>query len=314
MSYWDLLSLTLPVFALIAIGALVRRIEWVRDEAEASLVRLVVNLMMPCLIFDSIVGNPAMRQTSNIVWPPLAGFCFTALGFVMALYFARALGLRDVQTQRTFALSTGIANYGYLPLPIMAQMFGPDSQGILMIHNVGVEAALWTVGVLILSGLSLREGWRKLINPVLISLCIAVLLNVSGLSTYVPSVVTGIARTLGKCAIPVGLLTTGSNLAQYLREPRNLLNPRVGIGASVLRLGILPVMMLVAARMLPFSIDLKRVLVIQAAMPAAAVPILLARHYGGVPLTAVQIVLGTTAVSVLTCPLWIRAGMAFVGL
>lgn len=314
MSYWGLLSLTLPVFALIGIGAITRRLEWVKDEAEASLVRLVVNLMMPCLIFDSIVGNPAMRQTSNLVWPPLAGFTFTALGFILALYLARLIGLRDVQTQRTFALSAGIANYGYLPLPIMAQMFGPDSQGILMIHNVGVEAALWTVGVLILSGLSLREGWRKLINPVLISLCLAVALNVSGLSAYVPAVVTGIARTLGKCAIPVGLLTTGSNLAQYLREPRNLLHARVGLGASVLRLGILPVLMLAAAATLPFSIELKRVLVVQAAMPAAAVPILLARHYGGVPLTAVQIVLGTTAVSVLTCPLWIRAGMAWVGL
>jgi malate permease and related proteins len=314
MTYWQLLSLTLPVFALIGVGAVTRRIEWVKDEAEASLVRLVVNLMMPCLIFDSIIGNPAMRQSSNIVWPPLAGFFFTAIGFILALYLARAIRLRDPQTQRTFALSAGIANYGYLPLPIMAQMFGPDSQGILMVHNVGVEAALWTVGIVILSGTSMREAGRKLLNPVVISLCLAVTLNVSGLSEHVPSLVTGITRTLGKCAIPVGLLTTGSNLAQYLNQPRNLLNVRVGLGASVLRLAILPVLMLVGARFMPISIELQRVLVIQAAMPAAAVPILLARHYGGVSLTAVQIVLGTTAVSVLTCPLWIRAGMAFVGL
>jgi len=43
---------------------------------------------------------------------------------------------------RTFALTVGIANYGYLPLPIMAGIWGPESRGVLLVHNVGVEAAL----------------------------------------------------------------------------------------------------------------------------------------------------------------------------
>ena len=96
---------------------------------------------------------------------------------------------------------------------------------------------------------------------------------------------------------PLGLLMTAVNLARYLREPRQLLKPRIILTASVLRLGILPMMMLCMARWFRCSVGLKRVLVVQAAMPSA-----------------VQIVLGTTAVSVLTCPLWIRAGLVWVGL
>lgn len=65
---------------------------------------------------------------------------------------------------------------------------------------------------------------------------------------------------------------------------------------------------------MPCPIELKRVLVVQAAMPSAVLPITVARHYGGIPVTAVQIVLGTTAISVFTCPLWIRAGLVWVGL
>jgi hypothetical protein len=49
-------------------------------------------------------------------------------------------------------------------------------------------------------------------------------------------------------------------------------------------------------------------------MPAAVFPIIIARYYGGQPLTAVQIVLSTTTLSVFTSPLWIRAGLAFVGI
>jgi hypothetical protein len=75
----------------------------------------------------------------------------------------------------------------------------------------------------------------------------------------------------------------------------------------------MPAVMLGFARLLPCSLELKRVLVVEAAMPAAVFPIIMARYYGGQPLTAVQVVLSTTAVGLVTCPLWIRAGLAWVG-
>jgi predicted permease len=72
-------------------------------------------------------------------------------------------------------------------------------------------------------------------------------------------------------------------------------------------------LILAVARWLPCSLELKRVLVVQAAMPAAVFPIVLARHYGGQPLTAVQIVLGTTVLGIFVSPLWISAGRAWLG-
>ncbi len=314
MSYLGLLSLTLPVFALIGVGVIVRRVGWVEEGAEASLIRLVVNLLMPCLIFESIVGNGALRSAGTVLLPPLLGFGFTVLGLVLSLYLARALRWGDARALRTFALTTGLANYGYLPLPIMAAMFGASSQGILLVHNVGVEVALWTVGVLILSGVSLREGWKKLFNPVLLALVVSVTLNLTGLWVHVPDFANKVIGALARTTMPLGLLMTGVNLAQYIREPKHLFQPRVIVAASVMRLAVLPVIMLCGARWLPMPIELKRVLVVQAAMPSAVIPIILARHYGGLPLTAVQIVLGTTAISVFTCPLWISAGLRWVGI
>jgi len=72
-------------------------------------------------------------------------------------------------------------------------------------------------------------------------------------------------------------------------------------------------LILAAAKWLPLSVELKRVLVVQAAMPAGVMPIIIARHYGGQPLTAVQIVLGTTILALITIPLWLRLGLAWVG-
>jgi malate permease and related proteins len=92
-----------------------------------------------------------------------------------------------------------------------------------------------------------------------------------------------------------------------------LFDKRVSFAAMGLRLAVLPVVVLALAKFLPCSLELKRVLVVQAAMPTAVIPIIIARLYGGHPATAVQIVLGTTALGILVIPLWLKAGMEWVG-
>jgi malate permease and related proteins len=51
--------------------------------------------------------------------------------------------------------------------------------------------------------------------------------------------------------------------------------------------------------------ELRRVLYIQAAMPSAVFPIILARHYGGDPATAVRVVVATSVLGLITIPLWL---------
>jgi hypothetical protein len=312
-TYIELLLLVLPVFALIGVGVAVRRVHWIEGEAETSLIRLVVNVCYPCLIFESVSANTALQSPGNLLLPPLLGFGVTWLGIRAGLLVAKLIGLHVGTGLRTFALAVGIANYGYLPLPIMNAMWGSESLGVLLVYNVGVEIAIWTVGVLVLTGQSLREGWRRLVSPILVTLVLAVICNQTGVTPHLPVVLTSTVHALAVCAIPLGLIMSGVNLAQYLNESRGLFDLRVSGGAMALRLGALPIVVLLLAKFLPCPIELKRVLVIQAAMPTAMMPIIIARLYGGHPRTAVQIVLGTTALGILVIPLWLRAGLEWVG-
>ncbi len=312
-SYFQLLLLVAPVFAVVGVGAVVRRFHWIEGEAETGLIRLVVNVLFPCLIFEAVAGNPALRSAGNLLLPPLVGFGITWLGIQLGLVFARAIGLHVGTGLRTFALTVGIANYGYLPIPIMENIWGPPSLGVLMVHNVGVEAAIWTVGVLVLSGQSLREGWRRLLSPIMVALALGIASNLGGLTPHLPGVLTSTIHTFAICSIPLALIMTGVNLGNYLNEPRELFDFKVSFAAIVLRLALLPLLILALARFLPFSPELKRVMVVQAAMPPALVSIILARLYGGHPRTAVQIVIGSTVLGILVIPLWLRAGLAWIG-
>ncbi|MGA0845891.1 MAG: AEC family transporter, partial [Luteolibacter sp.] len=68
------------------------------------------------------------------------------------------------------------------------------------------------------------------------------------------------------------------------------------------------------ARYLPFVPELKQVLVVQAAMPAAVTPIVLARLYGGRTALAAQVVVFTTALSLVSLPWIIAVGCAWLNL
>ena len=112
----------------------------------------------------------------------------------------------------------------------------------------------------------------------------------------------------------MGLILTGAMVADLMKEFRTDGGTRVMVGACLIRLLIVPMSFLLIARYLPAPVELKRVIILQAAMPAAVFAILASRHFGGHPPTALRVVLGTSIVSFVTIPLWIRFGMDFVGL
>jgi malate permease and related proteins len=314
MSIGELFRLILPVFALIAVGSVLRRFHWIEGPAETSLLRLVVDVSMPCLVFDSIVGNAALRDPGNVLLPPLAGFLSTAIGLGVAYLSLRLIGLKADASGRTFALSAGVCNYRYVPIPIVGALWGARAAGVVLIFGMGVDVAIWSLGLVVLTGATSREAWAKLISPMLVTLVVAIAINVTGLSPYVPSLVGNMAHSLGVCAVPMGLIMTGVSVADYIGEPAKLVRWNVWFGSCVVRLMILPVLMLGFAAWLPWSEELKRVLIVEAAMPAAVVPIIIARHFGGNALTSVQVVLATTVVGLVASPLWIRAGLAWLGL
>jgi hypothetical protein len=296
------------------VGLGLRKFNWLTEDADQSLLRINVNVLLPCLILDSALGNPALAQIRNLLLAPAFGYASVVLGIGLALASRALHGLKERPTVRTFAVCVGIYNYGYIPLPLVLLLFDKATTGVLFLVMMGVETALWTLGVWTLAGSSLGQSWRRILNAPLIAILLALVLNTLGLNTHLPPpLLTGI-HWLGQCAIPMALMLIGAIVADHLHEFHSKSGWRVISAAVLLRLGVLPVLFLLAAKLLPASVELKRVMVLEAAMPAAVFPIVMARHYGGDPATAMRVVIGTSVVGLATIPLWIKFGMKFVGL
>lgn len=309
--FYTVLSAVLPVFCLAIVGVVLRKVEWLTEEADASLMRVVVNVLTPALILDKVLGNEALRRPENLLLPPVLGFAGVALGVWICWLLRDRLALGGEKVGRTFAAAAGIQNYGYVPLPLIAQLFPGNTAGVLFVHNLGVDIAMWTVCLVALGHGGWRE-WRRLLSPPIIAVVAALALNTLRAGDWMPKFVLTSAHMLGACCFPLGLVLTGAILADSSRELRRDLGVRTLFWSCVLRLGLMPVLMLVVARFIPASPEMKQVLIVQAAMPAAVFPIVLARRYGGDPITAIRIVIGTSLVGFVTIPLWLRLGMRFV--
>lgn len=308
------LNAVVPVFLIVGGGFAMRRLDWLNAVADASLLKLTINVLIPCLIFDSLLGNQALTHAGNVLVPPLVGFLTVALGIAVAHGCSRWIGARRDGTRRTFDFCTAMYNYGYIPLPLAMSLFDRETVGVLFVHNLGVEVALWVFGLMLLAGAGLRTSGRRLLNAPLLTIAATLLLNLALPREQFPTAVLNAAHLLGQCAIPVGMILIGATVADHVAGFHTAGGARVMALACLLRLGVLPVLFLLVARYLPCSVELKRVIVIQAAMPAAVFPIVMARHYGGDPGAAVQVVISTSVLGLVTIPLWLRIGFGWVGL
>ena len=206
------LSAVLPVFCLAATGTVLRKVEWLTEEADASLMRVVVNVLTPALILDKVLGNAALQRAENLLVPPVLGFLGVLIGVSIAWLLRKQAAPGSDTVQRTFASASGIQNYGYVPLPLILQLFPGDTAGVLFVHNLGVDIALWTVCLIALGHGGARE-WRKLLNPPIVSIIAAFALNAAGAGAVLPTFIRTTAHMLGECCFPLALVLIGATMA-----------------------------------------------------------------------------------------------------
>jgi len=310
----------LPVYLLILVGAGLRRVGLTKREYDDAFLHLVFNVMYPCFILDNILGSSSVKDPSSVAWGIGLGFLFPVVGMALAWVVAGWLGYAKGSGRRTFALSSGIQNFGYTAIPVVQQLWvGTGAMAMLFVHNLGTELAIWSVGVMLISG-DKKIPWKRLVNGPVVAVVAGlslVALDWDGMRTSdageaLPGVIRTTLKWLGVGAFPLAIFTTGGIMMDMIGKERFSL--KASIGGSILRLAVIPLIMLLGARFSCAPVELKQVLIVQAAMPAAMTPILLAKLYGGRPSVAVEIVVASTVLSLFTLPLVILFGRAFLGL
>ena len=304
------LTAVIPIFLIIVLGYGARRMHLFTEAAETALMRVITLLLYPCLILSFVIGNPALQQIDGVWIPPLIGFSTTVIGYIIGLIVFRWLCTGSQKRQTHLCFCTGLPNYGYFPIPIVAQLFDHETMGILLVHNIGVEVALWSVGVGCLMANRPAKGLLlRIVNPPIIALIIGLMINFSGLAPQIPPYCMETFELLGNCAIPLGLLLIGASFFVLMKTDGLQTHWRIPLVGLLLRMALFPLLfcIFIAYNSLPPALN--HVLVVQAAMPCAVFPIVLTRLYQGSTAIACKLVLSTTLLCLISIPLWIHFGL-----
>lgn len=307
----DVVASVLPVYLLIVAGAVLRKTNVVRKEHDDGVMRVVYSVMLPCYMLDKILGSQVLKSGSTVVSAMGLGFGLIMAGILIGFAVGRIIGLEKGTGMRTFALGAGTQNFGFTAAPVVEILWSTGALAMLFVHNIGVELAMWSVGVMIMSG---ERGirWKKLVNGPVVAVAIGLLLVATGLDVHLTGAPRKAMSLIGVGAFPLGVLITGCTIMDLVGAEKPQF--KIIAGASVVRLLLAPMVFLAAAKFLPIATELRQVLLVQAAMPAAMTPIILARLYGGRPAIAVQIVVFTTVLSLLSLPWIISFGCQWIGL
>lgn len=307
----DVVASVLPVYLLIVAGMLLRWTRVVRKEHDEGVMRVVYTVMLPCYILDKVLGSASLRSGQVVFSAVTLGFGLIMAGILIGLAVGRVCGLQRGTGIRTFALASGTQNFGFTAAPVVEILWSTGTLATLFVHNIGVELAMWSVGVMMMSG-GRGIPWRKLLNGPVIAVSAGLVLVALDWDLFVTGAPRKAMSLLGVGAFPLGVMITGCTIMDLVGSERPTL--RILAGSSLVRLVLAPAVFLAAAKYLPIARELREVLVVQAGMPAAMTPVILARLYGGRPAIAVQILLATTALSLLTLPWIVWYGCQWIGL
>jgi predicted permease len=332
-TFFIALTALLSVLTVITISIVMKRMGRISLDMEPGMLRLVVDVLIPCIIIDKVLKTDAFFVSAQNLWlPPILGFSTTGIGILLGFTAAYLCGKKlfnEVKQRRTFAACIGLLNYGYVPIPLLMMLFPDDDRimGVFFLQYLGCELSVWTLVVFTMMGGFNAETFRKMFNAPSITLFAAVILNLLGHSSLFPdSFLVSVEscfdflfraiHQLGQAMIPVSLMMVGLTISELIApaeiKKRWKTSVKTALLSCVLRLLVMPSIFLTLAVLLPCTVEIKRILVIHGAMGSAIFPIVLAKHYNGDPETAFDTVMSNTFLSILTLPFWIAFGLQIV--
>ncbi|MFG6559358.1 AEC family transporter [Sulfitobacter sp. 1A15299] len=301
---------TLPFFALIGLGYWAGRTRFFSAEATAYLTKFVFYFALSAMLFR-FSANLSLAEVwdSRLVAAYLWG---TAFVYAIASLVGFLRGL-DVATNGIEAQCAVIGNTGFLGVPMLTLLLGPEAIGPVLLA-LTVDMIIFSSLIVILITGS-REGQLRLAtlkivgigllkNPMIVAITLGFLW--SGFGIPIPVPLNEFLAILGGAATPGALFAIGASLASKSAE-------RIEIAGwlTFCKLVLHPLFVAFGALLL-FGVDPYKagVIIATASLPVAGNVYMLAQHYGVAPQRVSAAILVSTTVSIVTVSLvvgWVSA-------
>jgi len=294
----------IPVLALILVGFIIQRTNFLPPSFWPAAEKLTYFLLMPA----TLIHNMAGKQTGTLPWLKIL---LTVEGAVLAsatLVTLWWLANRHMSGPAFTSLFQGGVRFNtFVALAVAENLFGTDG---LFLAAMGAGFMIILINVLCVSAFSITVNNGKKVdikrllldllrNPLIIGCVIGVGLNASGMK--LPQAIDGILALGGKAAFPVGLMAVG---AAY-RAENLMLHWHPLLVTSTVQFLCKPLIAWSLGTYLGLSGMALSIVVLLFSVPTAPSAYILSRQMGGDHDSMAAIITVQTCLSFITLPLTI---------
>lgn len=294
-----MVNLQAALLIYLACGVLCRRLNIITQKNQQQFINLILMILMPCMVFNSFKSVTAAMLANA------ATALLVALGVCLFSYLLGKVLYRPFPAEQRSVLRYGtlINNAGFAGLPLVQEIFGDAGMVYASVFLIPIRVFMWSAGLTMLS--DERTPPKELTIKLLKNPCIiAVFLGLARgmLQINLPVFADTAISKLSACVSPFSMLVIGAVVADT--GSKELLNGKVLL-YTVVRLLVLPLCTFGLGTLLRLDALVTGTALVLTSMPASTTTALLSARYGADAELASQMVLVTTAFSLVTAPLLI---------
>ncbi len=291
-------SVTTPIFAIVLLGVILKRLKMINSEFVRIASNLVFNIGLPVMLFISSVKTDFGKLVSlqNILVLASTTLSVYLLSRIAAYYHVTDRRHRGIYVQGAFR-----GNLIIIGLAFCANAYGETGLAIAALPTA-VAIIIYNVLSVYVLNVTLKHEDTDLLdtitgilkNPLIIAIVFGLLLNVLGIK--VPQLVLQTGDYLSRMTLPLALLCIGGSLSlSSLRDSRN-----TALASATWKLVASPLLVCLIAIPLGIRDEELAVLFLLAASPTAAASFVMVKAMGGNSGLAANIVLLATTGSLFT--------------
>lgn len=324
MSITVVLQQMVIIFLLIGIGMILYRRKMLSEEGSKQISGLIINVTNPALLVCSALDDGPKASLRDL------GIALAAYAVIFAVLIAVGFLLPYVlrvpkNLHYAYQMLTVFGNVGFIGIPLASAVLGSESLIFVSIFNLLFNLLIYTFGISLLqraaaeqtgenallpdthpnggaatsTGHSSSGSLKKLVNAGTISAALTILFYLGNF--HVPVIISSTLTYAGRATTLLSMLVLGVSVAQM--APKDIFSHPKLYAFTLLRQVLLPIGCVLLMRMFIDNKLILNTMLLMVAVPAANMPLMLAKQMDMDTESISQGIILTTVLSLVTVPL-----------
>lgn len=291
-----LLNQLIIMLCFLLVGYVLAKKKLITMDGCKELVNLLLLVVIPFVILNSFLVEKTNEKTIGL----LCAMLLSLISFILSmgfsyLFYGTKHGIEN--------FSAAFSNAGFIGIPLVQATLGSEMVFYIACYVAFLNIFQWIYGAYIMSGDKKNISIHNILtNAVLISFCLSFLLYMLGLNNI--PYLKNVAQSIAAMNSPLAMIIIGVYLTEV--SIKNIFCKKETYICSVIRLVIIPLISLLLFKFIPIgTTTIKLALLIVLSAPVGSNVAMFAQKFKQSYAYAVEIVMLSTVLSIVTMPLFI---------